>query len=194
MAMSAEHTRSKFAALHRQWWRLRMSEKFSIGTINFKQTNKISPRVLVSCLSVELTRGPWATSLTWKISSYDYVLTWLREKKHYYFIRISWFFIWTNLNHINPGMLCAKSDCIKPSGSGKENSQNSLMFFHHFSIIFCLKKVEVLFHKIKPLHSTLRPVSCLIEISLVFLEKNTKIVKSLRGRQRQTKDKTHLII
>ena len=39
MAMSAEH-RSKFAALHRQWWRLHMSEKFANGTINPKQTNK----------------------------------------------------------------------------------------------------------------------------------------------------------
>ena len=39
MAMSAEH-RSKFAALHRQWWRLHMSEKFSSRTINSKQTNK----------------------------------------------------------------------------------------------------------------------------------------------------------
>ena len=28
MAMSAEH-RSKFAALHRQWWRLHVSETFS---------------------------------------------------------------------------------------------------------------------------------------------------------------------
>ena len=39
MAMSAEH-RSKFAALHRQWWRLRMKEKFSSGTLNFTETNK----------------------------------------------------------------------------------------------------------------------------------------------------------
>ena len=31
MAMSAEH-RSKFAVLHRQWWRLHISEKFSNGT------------------------------------------------------------------------------------------------------------------------------------------------------------------
>ena len=30
MAISAEY-RSKFASLHRQWWRLRMSEKFSSG-------------------------------------------------------------------------------------------------------------------------------------------------------------------
>ena len=39
MAMSAEH-RSKFEALHRQWWPLHMSEKFSSGTRNPKQTNK----------------------------------------------------------------------------------------------------------------------------------------------------------
>ena len=36
MAMSAEH-RSKFAALHRWWWRLHLSEKFSSGT---KKTTK----------------------------------------------------------------------------------------------------------------------------------------------------------
>ena len=39
MAMSAEH-RSKFVALHRQWWRLHMSEKFLSGPKNTKQTNK----------------------------------------------------------------------------------------------------------------------------------------------------------
>ena len=38
MAMSAEY-RSKFA-LHRQWWRLHLSEKFLSGTKNPKQTNK----------------------------------------------------------------------------------------------------------------------------------------------------------
>ena len=39
MAISAEH-RSKFAALHRQWWHLHMSEKFSSGTIKPKKPNK----------------------------------------------------------------------------------------------------------------------------------------------------------
>ena len=38
MAMSAEH-RSKFLALHQQWWHLQMSEKFSSGTKNPEQTN-----------------------------------------------------------------------------------------------------------------------------------------------------------
>ena len=37
MAMSAEH-RSKFATLHRQPWRMQMSEKFLSGTKNSKQT------------------------------------------------------------------------------------------------------------------------------------------------------------
>ena len=41
MAVSAEYTiRSKFEILHRLWWRLHVSEKFSIGTIYPKQTNK----------------------------------------------------------------------------------------------------------------------------------------------------------
>ena len=38
MAISAEH-KSKFAALHRQLWRFQMSEKFSSGTKNHKETN-----------------------------------------------------------------------------------------------------------------------------------------------------------
>ena len=40
MAKSAEH-RSKFAAFHRQWWRLQMSEKFSSGTITSEQRKNI---------------------------------------------------------------------------------------------------------------------------------------------------------
>ena len=38
MAINAEH-RSKFATLHRQWWCLQMSEKFSSRSKNSKQTN-----------------------------------------------------------------------------------------------------------------------------------------------------------
>ena len=38
MAMSAQH-KSKFAALHQQWWHLHMIEKSSSVTINPKQTN-----------------------------------------------------------------------------------------------------------------------------------------------------------
>ena len=43
MVMSVEQ-RSKFAALHRQWWRLQMREKFSSGTKKSKQTNLIEVR------------------------------------------------------------------------------------------------------------------------------------------------------
>ena len=38
MAMRAEH-RSKYAALHRESWRLHVSNKFSFGTKNPKRTN-----------------------------------------------------------------------------------------------------------------------------------------------------------
>ena len=41
MAISAEQL-SKFAALHRQWWRPQMSVKFSSGTKKL-QTNKNDP-------------------------------------------------------------------------------------------------------------------------------------------------------
>ena len=46
MAMSVEH-RSKFAALHRQWWRLHISEKFSSWKINSNKTNKIVTNTLI---------------------------------------------------------------------------------------------------------------------------------------------------
>ena len=51
MVMSAEQ-RSKFAALHRQWWRLHMSEKFSSRTKNSKtnkQTNKHTQTSQIDC-------------------------------------------------------------------------------------------------------------------------------------------------
>ena len=38
MTMSAEHM-SKFAAIHRQWRRLHMSDKLSSGSINSKKTH-----------------------------------------------------------------------------------------------------------------------------------------------------------
>ena len=56
MAVSAEH-RSKFATLHWQWWRLQMSEKFSSGTKNSKQTNK---KRILKILLIRTT-GPIST-------------------------------------------------------------------------------------------------------------------------------------
>ena len=36
-------------------------------------------------------------------------------------MRIEWFFIWTNLNPLQPRMLCAKFGWNWPSGSGEED-------------------------------------------------------------------------
>ena len=41
MSINAAH-RGKFAALHRQWWRLHMSKKFQSWTKNSKQTNNLA--------------------------------------------------------------------------------------------------------------------------------------------------------
>ena len=59
MAISAEHG-SKFAALHRQWWRLHMSEKFSSGTITAynQPTNQL--------YNGEITEGRSTSFTTWK--------------------------------------------------------------------------------------------------------------------------------
>ena len=51
MAMSAEH-RSKFVAIQPEWLRLHMSEKFSSGTINPKQTNKQANKRTVCQINV----------------------------------------------------------------------------------------------------------------------------------------------
>ena len=50
MAMSAEH-RSKFAALHRQWLRLHMSEKFPSGSKKHK-TSKLWETIVFTCVHI----------------------------------------------------------------------------------------------------------------------------------------------
>ena len=54
MAMSAEQ-RSKFAALHRQWWRIHMSEQFSSETIISNQPNKQTNNLNKLCFESRLT-------------------------------------------------------------------------------------------------------------------------------------------
>ena len=57
MAMNGDY-RSKFTVLQRQWWRLHMSEKFSSGTINIKQSKKqtnLFVRSFSSCSRIFLT-------------------------------------------------------------------------------------------------------------------------------------------
>ena len=62
MVIIAEH-RSKLAAIHRQWWRLQMREKFSSGTKNYKQTtlgvNLLSLMTLSWCLWISGTENVW---------------------------------------------------------------------------------------------------------------------------------------
>ena len=56
------------------------------------------------------------------INTYDYIKMLIkRRKKTINFMRIYWFFIWTNLNPLHPRMLCAKFGWNWPSGSGEED-------------------------------------------------------------------------
>ena len=52
MVMSAEH-RSQFAAFHRQWWCLQMSENFSSGTKNSKK----NPDLVYKAMDKDDVRG-----------------------------------------------------------------------------------------------------------------------------------------
>ena len=60
MAMSAEQ-RSKFAAFHRQWWRLHMSEKFSTGTN--KQTKTITVHFVYQHFMIKRQRSAYKTAI-----------------------------------------------------------------------------------------------------------------------------------
>ena len=58
------------------------------------------------------TRGPWATSLTWKnsLNQLTYIITII------YFLKIKWFFNWTSLNPLQTRMHCTKFSWNWPSG------------------------------------------------------------------------------
>ena len=56
------------------------------------------------------------------INTYDYHNVNKKKKKPIiYFMRIEWFFIWTNLNPLHPRVLCTKFGWNWPSGSGEED-------------------------------------------------------------------------
>ena len=65
MTMSAEN-RSKFAALHRDWWCLRMSEILSSGTINSNKTKTKNQRTNCESLKKCLLNISWL--LCWKVA------------------------------------------------------------------------------------------------------------------------------
>ena len=72
VGMSAEH-RSKFEALHQQWWSLYMSEKFSSATKTLKQTNKH----IYTCIFL----SPFSTGHRRKLCTYSFGdIYWNQEK------------------------------------------------------------------------------------------------------------------
>ena len=72
-----------------------------------------------------------------------------RKKNIIYFMRIEWFFIWTNLNLLRSRMLCAKFGWNWPSGSWEEEFKISSMYFCYLVIILLGKGQGPLFEKIE---------------------------------------------
>ena len=71
------------------------------------------------------------------INTNDYIITLIkrRRKNVINFIRVYWFFIWTNLNPLHPRMLCANFGWNWTSGSGEEdfkNFVNVFLLFHNY--------------------------------------------------------------
>ena len=70
------------------------------------------------------------------INTYDYIMTLIKRRKNkniINFMRIYWFFIWTNLNLLHPRMSCAKFGWNWLNGSGEED--------------FITEALQVIFHK-----------------------------------------------
>ena len=91
------------------------------------------------------------------INTFDYIMMikWRKNKNIINFMRIYWFFIWTNLNPLHPGMLCTKFGWNWPSGSGEEDFfLISPMYFSYFVIISPWKRVgPFICRNLNPLHS-----------------------------------------
>ena len=119
VAMTAEH-RSKFAALHWQWCRIHISEKFSSGTKNHRQTNKHdfklggirrdvhlnkldspSPKDALCQVWLKLAQLFWRRRFFYFVNSFSLFLYYLPWKRAGHFIL-------TNCNSLFPRMHCAK--------------------------------------------------------------------------------------
>ena len=87
------------------------------------------------------------------IYTYDYIITFIKRIKKTInnFMRMYWFFIWTNLNPLDPRMLCAKFGWNWPSGSGEEDFLISSMYFCYFKIISPWKRVGPFIWTLNPL-------------------------------------------
>ena len=88
------------------------------------------------------------------IYTYDYIITFIKRIKKTInnFMRMYWFFIWTNLNPLDPRMLCAKFGWNWHSGSGEEDFLISSMYFCYFKIISPWKRVGPFIWTLNPLH------------------------------------------
>ena len=107
------------------------------------------------------------------INIYDYHnVNWEKKKPIIYFMRIVWFFIWTNLNTLHPRMLCAQ-------WFWRRIILNSPMYFCNFIIISLWKRAETLIW----INLNFLPhwcfVSSLIQIGTLVLEKITFQICSL---------------
>ena len=91
-----------------------ISPKKSVWPFIWTNLNPLHPRMLCTKLGWNLPCGSWEKDF--KILSMYFC----------YFVIISpwkraWPFIWTNLNPLNPGMLCTKFGWNWPSSSGEED-------------------------------------------------------------------------
>ena len=120
------------------------------------------------------TRGQWATSLTWENGSNDYIITSIKRRRktlYIIFMRIYWFFIWTNLYPFHPRMNRAKIGCNCLSGSGEEDFLISSTYFRYFVIISPWKGWGPSFEQTYIPFTQGCFVPSLVEISSVVLEK-----------------------
>ena len=77
------------------------------------------------------------------ITTYDYIMMLNKRRKKkpiINFMRINWFFIWTNLNPLHPRMLCAKFGWNKTNGSGKQDFKSHLTSVFSLQYFICQEK------------------------------------------------------
>ena len=86
------------------------------------------------------------------INTYDYIITLIKRRKKNIIklMRINCFFIWRNMNPLQPRMLCAKFGWNWPSGFGEEVFLISSVYFSLFRNYLPLEKGRALhFNKLE---------------------------------------------
>ena len=113
------------------------------GTMHFRYWVNSQWVYIQSLQANKGLKDPWDTLLTWETfpikihlaQSYEIIIS---------FMRIKWFFIWTNYYPLHSRMLCAKFGWKWPSGTGEEAFWISSIFFRYFLIISPWKYGEAL--------------------------------------------------